>query len=100
MILRFSVHFSSLSAEKCTESYSSGMASRRKRRKKNAEPVDPLGGFSMDQLLGLDPVLVVERKPSLIGRLVKAPFKLAGSITMLPFRILKAVLPPYGKKSD
>lgn len=85
------------------------MASRRKKRKQ--QDIDPLGGFSLEQLLGLDPVVALENKQSIIGRILGAPFKVLGALLMLPFRLLamlikvpvraiKAILPPYGNRKN
>lgn len=77
------------------------MASRRKKR--NTEDIDPLGGFSMEALFGLDPVTEVEKSKSIIGLpfrvaggLIKAPIKIVIALLALPFKLLKAILPPYG----
>jgi len=84
------------------------MASRRKKRK-NLD-IDPLGGFSLDELLGADPVSVVDKKQGLIGRviglpfrliaaLIKIPFKLLAAVAAFPVRVLKATFPPYRRVS-
>jgi len=82
------------------------MASRRKKRTQQAD-VDPLGGFSLEDLMGLDPITQPEsKKPSLIGRLLSLPFRLAAWVIRLPFRILglpvrivRAILPSRNKDS-
>lgn len=85
------------------------MASRRKKRKQ--QDIDPLGGFSIEQLFGLAPVMVDEKKQSIVGRVLGAPFKVLGALLMLPFRLLaiaiklpvraiKAILPPWKRTSD
>ena len=82
------------------------MASRRKKRKQT-EDVDPLGGFSLEELMGLDPITQPEpKKQSLIGRLLTLPFRLVAAVIRLPFRILglpvrlaRAILPTRNKES-
>ena len=81
------------------------MASRRKKRKQSDEAVDPLGGFSLDELLGLEPIGEIEEKrPGVLAKVavapfrviaavVKAPVKVLKGVLTLPFRIIKAVLP-------
>ena len=66
------------------------MASRRKKRK--TEDIDPLGGFSMEELFGLSPVSQVEKKQSLIGKIVGLPFRIFGMLVALPFKLIRAVL--------
>ena len=83
------------------------MASRRKKRKQQDE-VDPLGGFSMEELFGLDPVSEPEVKQSTVGKILKAPFKLVGlavktpiklvlGVVKLPIKLVKAILPSRSK---
>ncbi|MEM7093874.1 MAG: hypothetical protein AAF567_12795 [Actinomycetota bacterium] len=80
------------------------MASRRGKRKK--QDIDPLGGFTLEQLMSLEPIVVVEKKQSLVGRIIGAPFRLVGGLLKVPvrlvvglikvpLRVIKAVLPPY-----
>jgi len=66
------------------------MASRRKKKK---EPVDPLGGYSLESLMGLAPVSVIEKKKSIIG----LPFRLVGSILKLPFVLVGLPFKLLGK---
>ena len=51
------------------------MALRRKKRKQADDDVDPLGGFSLDELLGLD--LISEdpqKEQGVVGKIVTLPF--------------------------
>ena len=66
------------------------MASRRKKRK--LQDVDPLGGFSMEELFGLAPVSDVEKKQGVIGKIIGLPFRIFGMLVALPFKLIKAVL--------
>lgn len=69
------------------------MASRKKKRKKNKEPVDPLGGYSLESLMGLAPVSVVKQRKSILG----LPFRLVGSLLKLPFVLLGLPFKLLGK---
>ena len=66
------------------------MASRRKKRK--AEDIDPLGGFSMEELFGLSPVSQLEKKQGVVGKIIGLPFRILGMLVALPFKLIKAVL--------
>lgn len=69
------------------------MASRSKKRKKNKEPVDPLGGYSLEALMGLAPVSVVKEKKSILG----LPFRMVGALLKLPFVLLGLPFKLLGK---
>ena len=81
------------------------MASRRKKRKQAEEDVDPLGGFSLEELMGLEPITQPEpKRPGIVAKTVSAPFKLVGGLVKLPFKVLglpiklvRAILPSRNK---
>lgn len=84
------------------------MASRRKKRKHQQEQ-DPLGGLSLDDLMGLD-LLSDPPGPSksasvatapfrLALAVVKLPFKLVAGVVKAPFKVVRAIL-PGGNKNE
>ncbi len=82
---------------------------------------DWLGGFTLEELLGATPIAKPEpKKPSLLGRIIGAPFKLVfgllklpvtavqrvlatalkgvRAVLLAPLRVLKVLLPPWTSK--
>jgi len=69
-----------------------------------------LGGFSFDELLGAAPVTEPDG-PGVVARMVGAPFLLIKAVVLLPvrvgvsliklpFRVLRLILPPWGRRSS
>lgn len=91
--------------------------SSRKARRQAKKTVDPLGGFSMEQLFGLDPVSNAKRSRtrSVGGSLLALPVALVKlplmavqnllqgiasalvEIVKLPVRVIGAILGPWGR---
>ena len=84
------------------------MASRRKKRKQQEADADPLGGFSLEELMGLEPITQPEpEKQGVVAKTVSAPFKLVAAVIKLPFKILglplklvRAILPSRDKGDE
>lgn len=58
-------------------------------RKKNN--VDPLGGFSLDQLLGLDPISNPKKK-GIVSKALGLPFKLLKAPVLIVQRLVGGVI--------
>jgi len=89
----------------------------RKARRQAKKAVDPLGGFSMEQLFGIDPVskpkrsrtksvgggllalpLAILKLPMLaVQNLVKGIASALVEIVKLPIRVIGAILTPWGR---
>lgn len=88
------------------------MARKKNSRKKNSSGFDPLGGFSLEQLLGLNPISEPKKK-SIVSKVIglpvmvaKAPVKIVQlllggifnaimEIVKLPGRVLSGLIKPW-----
>jgi len=109
--------FGKRKAKKAEAKMAKGELTSRKARRQAKKTVDPLGGFSMEQLFGLDPVSKTKpsRTKSVGGSLLALPFAVLKlpmvavqnlvkgiasalvEIVKLPVRVIGAILTPWGR---
>lgn len=94
--------------------------SRRRARKESKQNVDPLGGFSVDQLFGIDPVsspskgkgagvasgllalpvALLKLPITLIANLASGIVQALAEVLRLPIRVLSAIFKPWKKAAE